>query len=165
MCFVLLQQRSSLSSPRDSKSKTLVDTQFNWVVSKAVSVTNDPLAKNEKIAARVPDSEVVETQDKKKEEEREEETLKKEEGNEEMDDNDGDADEKEVRDESDDDGNDNIEKEEGHLEGLRLGDETTSNDDEASGEEAEDDEILQVTLKSLPVSLFRTSVWKIFLLL
>lgn len=163
--FFLLLQHCSITSP--SENKTPMDTQFDWVVSKAVSVTNDPFVEDErgsvKIATKDPDSEVVEITDEGKAKESDE---KKEDGNEEFTE-DADADEKEVRNEPEEkagDGIDAIGKEEdGQFEGLRLGSEATSNEDGASGEETEDDGILQVALKSLPVSLYRTSLWKILL--
>jgi hypothetical protein len=60
---------------------------------------------------------------------------------------------KEEPEDNDDGGNDYIQKEDGHFEGLALGDEVTSNEDEAAEEEAGDDRILQVAPKSFPVSL------------
>jgi hypothetical protein len=55
---------------------------------------------------------------------------------------------KEEPQDNDDGSNDCIEKEDGHFEGLALGDE-----DEAAGEEAGADRILQVAPKSFSVSL------------
>jgi hypothetical protein len=57
---------------------------------------------------------------------------------------------KEEPEDNDDGGNDYIQKEDGHFEGLALGDE---DEDEAAGEEAGADRILQVAPKSFPVSL------------
>lgn len=131
--FLSFQQSSFFTSQGAPKSKTLTDTTVDWAVSKAVTVTNDPLLDTEDVKTKE-----IEVKGEEKEEEREEEAKEEVE--------DGDA--KEAREED--------EPEEGNLEGLRLGDEATSIEDLAAAEEdttEEDDGFLQVTLKSVPVSL------------
>jgi len=134
--FLLSLQHSSLFHSRaTSKGKTLTDTTVDWAVSKSVTVMNDPLVKDEQN---------VDTEELKDEEievkEREGEAEEKEVVKEEIED----ADAKDEPQEDD--------PEEGNLEGLRLGDEATSVEDETPEEDAEDDGFLQVILKSVPVS-------------
>lgn len=128
--FLLSLQQSSLF--RVSKSKTLTDTTtVDWAVSKAVTVANDPLVEDE-LAVELKEKEVEVKEEVAKEEEKE---VAKEEI-------------EDARDEPQED-----EPEEANLEGLRLGDEATSMEDEAPEEDADDYGFLQVTLKSVPVSL------------
>lgn len=56
-----------------------------------------------------------------------------------------------IRDEPEKENDDGNEIEKGHFEGLRLGDEVTSNEDESSEEEIGEDEVTQIALKSMPV--------------
>lgn len=146
--FFLSVQQSSFSGRGGSRDKTLRDTHGDWTVSRAVVVTKDPIVESEKVSGNVATGDKVDAVGvDEKEEVREEEKEEEKEG--------VDATEAmEEAEDKDDDVNDGIGKEEGPFEGMALGDEATSNEDEASDEEAGDDGILQVSSKSFPVSLF-----------
>jgi hypothetical protein len=167
LLFLSLQHRGS------GKDKSPRDTHLDWTVSRAVVVKKDPFVESvkgvgnvdagdveEKVdAIRVEEKEEVREEEKEEvreeeKEEREEKEEKEEEREEKEEKEGGDGKERmEEPEDKDDDGNDGIEKEDGHFEGLALGDEVTSNEDEAAEEEAGDDRILQVAPKSFPVSL------------
>ena len=151
--FFLSLHHSSFSGHRSGRAKTLQDTHVDWSVARAAVATKDPFVEPGKGLENVGTGDLeekvgairVDEKEEMREEEKEEEKEEKDE-----------QDEKEAMEEpedKDDDGNDGIEKEEGHFEGLALGDEATSNEDESSEEEAGDDGILQATPKSFPVSL------------
>jgi hypothetical protein len=150
LLFLSLQHRGS------GKDKSPRDTHLDWTVSRAVVVKKDPFVESVKGVGNVDAGDVEEKVDairvEEKEEVREEEKEEVREEKEEKEGGDG-KERMEEPEDKDDDGNDGIEKEDGHFEGLALGDEVTSNEDEAAEEEAGDDRILQVAPKSFPVSL------------
>lgn len=124
--FLLSLQQSSLF-----RSKTLTDTSTStskaaaedWEVSKSVTVAKDPLIEEESKVEETEEKDVVKEEEVAAEEKAEV-----------------------VIDEPQD------EPEEGNLEGLRLGDEATTIEDEAPEEDAVEEEgFLQLSLKSVPV--------------
>lgn len=113
--LVFFQYNSFLHSRPTSKGQLFTDTTMNWVVSKSVTVANDPLVEEQSVDTKELKDKEIDLKEREEEETRVKEEIEEGNAKYELQEN---------------------ELEEGNWEGLRLGEEATSMDDETSQEDA-----------------------------